>query len=127
MNITSHFVIKLVVLFLLMFFLSGCLGDMCENTIYSEVKGTKYTATLFSRGCGATTGEYHYLNIRRSNQEFDFESTDQLFIHLSSQVSAEWNDNILLLHCKECLKNGAATENSKIKAKFSDLAIEYEK
>ncbi|MBX3244631.1 MAG: hypothetical protein KF685_09275 [Acidobacteria bacterium] len=105
---------------------------MCENTIYSEVKGAKYTATFFSRGCGSTTGEYHYLNIRRSEKEFDFESKDQLFIHLSSEVSAdqvnaEWNDNILLLHCKECLKSGVVTENSNIRVKFSDLAIEYEK
>ena len=104
--------------------------NLCENSIVSETSSNKYTATVFTRGCGATTSEYSYINIRKKNKQIDLKSSseEQVFLSINSeQHLIRWKDNsILVVECKDCLNDGIDKSNSNTEKIFQDLKIEYE-
>src|SRR5436305_6099231 len=91
--------------------LVGC--NVCGEDKLSEVSSPnkKYVATIFRRGCGATSGFLYHVNIRDAGDPF---STDyrgvieegQVFLTREGKISVTWNgEKTLVIDCSDCPKD----------------------
>lgn len=124
--VISSFCVIVLLLFNLV--MNTAFGNLCENSIVSEVSSDKYTATVFTRGCGATTSEYPYINIRKKSEDIDDSeslSKKQVFLSITSeQAQIRWIDNsVLTVGCQGCLRDGIDEANPNVEKVFKDLQI----
>jgi hypothetical protein len=83
----------------------GCdfsLLGSCEDTILSDVAspGGRYVATVFERGCGATTDFSTLVSLRASGEKFDLDDQGWILsISGRHPVTLAWSaDNELVVH-----------------------------
>ena len=108
--------------------LSGC--GMCGEDKLAEVSspGTNYVATVFRRGCGATSGFLFHVNLRTSADSFSPDTKGiiedgQIFLTREGKISVRWKDSkTLQVTCDGCPKDHSPImENS-----WNDISISYD-
>lgn len=91
---------RLLLMVVLLTALSGCCRNTARGDFYSPAK--KYIATLYERGCGATTPTYTMVSIRASSRSFSH--GDYVFAaQWRPSVELEWLDEgTLKIRCFGC-------------------------
>lgn len=108
--------------------LSGC--GVCGEDKLAETSSpdNKYVATVFRRGCGATTGFLFHVNIRDSNGSFSADhrgaiEDGQIFLTREGKIDINWKGNKnLQISCTGCPKDRKPTMESS----WNDVSISYE-
>lgn len=71
--------------------LGGCIVSPCDNDVVSEVRSPdgRRIATVFERGCGATTQTATVVALRDADAAFDGEQQDDWVLVVADTVSVE--------------------------------------
>ncbi len=84
--------------------LSGC--GLCKDRILEEIPSPdgKWTATILTRDCGATTAEYMAVNLHDfKHKHLDVEN-DVFMTKYVHRLHVSWNGNeSLILDCENCV------------------------
>ena len=107
---------------------SGC--GMCGEDKLAEISspGNHYVATVFRRGCGATSGFLFHVNIRSSASSFSSDhrgviEQGQVFLTREGKIAITWKDEkTLLIDCEGCPTDRKPTMQSA----WSDVRISYQ-
>jgi hypothetical protein len=108
--------------------LTGCV--VCGEDKLSETSSpnNKYVATVFRRGCGATSGFLYHVNLRRSDNSFSSDNTGvieegQVFLIREGKIKISWNDDKnLRITCEGCPKDRKPTMESL----WNDVTVSYD-
>ena len=108
--------------------LSGC--SMCGEDKLAEVRspGDSYVATVFRRGCGATSGFLFHVNLRTSTGSFSPDTKGsieggQIFLTREGKISVRWEDNKTLhVTCDGCPKDHKPT----METTWKDVSVSYD-
>jgi len=108
--------------------LGGC-GVCGEDKLAeSSSPDNKYVATVFRRGCGATTGFLYHVNIRSFDGSFSADhrgviEDGQIFLTREGKINISWKDDkTLLVTCTGCPKDRKPSMTSS----WNDVSISYE-
>jgi hypothetical protein len=119
---------RAMILLLAALLFDGC-GACGEDKLDETTSpGNRYVATVFRRGCGATTGFLYHVNIRHSNGSFSADSRGaiedgQIFLTREGKISVSWKDDkSLQVTCDGCPKDREPT----IETSWNDVSILYE-
>jgi hypothetical protein len=91
--------ISAMILLLAALLLDGCGACGEDKLAETGSPGYRYVATIFRRGCGATTGFLYHVNIRNANGSFSADSRGaiedgQIFLTREGKISVTWKDDI---------------------------------
>src|SRR5258707_13909409 len=117
-----------IILFLAVLLPGGC--GVCGEDKLSETSspGKKYVATVFRRGCGATSGFLYHVNIRSSSGSFTADhrgaiEDGQIFLTREGKLNVSWKDDMTLqVSCTGCPKDRKPT----METSWNDVSISYE-
>ena len=118
----------MILLLAVLLFNAAC-GACGENKLAEGTSpGNRYVATVFRRGCGATTGFLYHVNIRNSKDSFSSDhkgaiENGQIFLTREGKISLSWKDDkTLQVSC-----NGCPTDRKTItQSSWNDVTISYE-
>ena len=120
--------ISAIILIFAALMLSGCGACGEDKLAETSSPGSKYVATVFRRGCGATTGFLYHVNIRNSTSLFSADhrgviEDGQIFLTHEGKLNVAWKDDkTLQVSCNGCPKDLRTTmENS-----WNDVSISYD-
>ena len=120
--------ITVITLTLAAVLLSGCSACGEDKLFETTSPGNKYVATVFRRGCGATTGFLYHVNVRSYTDSFFPDRkgaiiSGQVFLTREGKIDITWKDDkTLKVSCDGCPKDRKPTmENS-----WNDVHISYE-
>jgi hypothetical protein len=108
--------------------LGSCGGCGEEKLADTSSPGNKYVATVFRRGCGATTGFLFHVNIRNFNGAFSADhrgviEDGQIFLTREGKINISWKgDKTLQVICTGCPKDREPIMTSS----WNDVSISYE-
>lgn len=108
--------------------LTGCV--VCGEDKLSETSspGNKYVATVFRRGCGATSGFLYHVNLRRADNSFSSDyrgviEEGEIFLTREGRINISWTDDKnLRLTCEGCPKNPKPSMASS----WNDVSVSYD-
>jgi hypothetical protein len=116
-----------MVLILATFIFGGC--DMCGEDKLAETNSpsNKYVATVFRRGCGATSGFLYHVNLRSSTSSFSGQKgaikAGQIFLTREGKISVSWRDDTTLhVTCEGCPKD----RKPEMETAWNDVTISYD-
>lgn len=108
--------------------LSGCGACGEDKLTETSSPGNKYVATVFRRGCGATTGFIYHVNIRTANGSFtsDYRGTieeGQVFLTPEGKINISWKDDKTLhISCNGCPKD----RKPRMESSWKDVSVSYD-
>ncbi len=116
------------ILLLAALLLGGC--GVCGEDKLAVISspGNKYVATVFRRGCGATTGFLYHVNIRSSASSFSSDhrgviEDGQVFLTREGKIKIAWKDEkTLLIDCEGCPTDRKPT----MQKAWKDISISYQ-
>lgn len=108
--------------------LAGC--GACSEDQLTEISSpdNRYVATVFRRGCGATTGFLYHVNIRTANGSFkaDYRGTienGQIFLTREGRINISWKDDkVLQVSCSGCPKD----PKPMMESSWKDVSVSYD-
>ena len=117
-----------IILSMVALLLGGC--GVCGEDRLAETSspGNKYVATVFRRGCGATSGFLYHVNIRSSSGSFTADhrgaiEDGQIFLTREGKLNVSWKDDMTLqVSCTGCPKDRKPT----METSWNDVSISYE-
>ena len=109
--------------------MAACDMDMCGEDKLREATSPnkKHVATLFRRGCGATTGFSYHVNILNSSgvsSSRGINEDGQVFLTSEGLINVSWKDDkTLVIDCAGC-PTGYNRDNRL--TKWEDINVEYQ-
>jgi hypothetical protein len=118
----------LITLIFAVLILDGC--GACGEDKLSEATSpsNKYVATVFRRGCGATTGFLYHVNLKLYQDSFSPDlkgaiESGQVFLTREGKITLSWKDDkTLQVKCDGCPKDRKAAMESS----WKDVSISFD-
>jgi len=126
-RIASRMRTMAIILLVAVLLLGSCGGCGEEKLADTSSPGNKYVATVFRRGCGATTGFLYHVNIRSSASSFSSDhrgviEDGQVFLTREGKIKIAWKDEkTLLIDCEGCPTDRKPTMQNA----WKDISISY--
>lgn len=94
---------------------SGC--SVCQNEIVDKTTSPdgKWTATILTRDCGATTSQYMEVNLHDSSNAH-LEARNNVFVtKYVRRLHVSWNGNdSLIVDCENCVASEVSTRMNRL-------------
>ena len=118
---------RAIILLIATLLLDACGACGEDKLAETSSPGNRYVATVFRRGCGATTGFLYHVNIRSSSGSFSADhrgaiEDGQIFLTREGKITLSWKDDkSLQVSCDGCQKDGKPS----MKSLWNDVSISY--